>query len=183
MGALFLGLEAPLGRSWAAFWASWDCLGRSQERIKQTFLSEDHFFENSLVRFLEPSLALLGSSWRLLGRSWSQKGSQNGSECESKMGPKTCQKTDLNFSGFLFFLGAILGSKTGGPGTLFWGVPGRPTPSTPSSSGLHLGAKSICFSSAKDMPCSKLFVFHQQNPCHVHLGPILAPPWRHLGPL
>ena len=57
-------------------------LGGLKSEKMRTVLCENHFFENSLFRFLEPLLALLGSSWRLLGRSWAQTGSQKGLKSE-----------------------------------------------------------------------------------------------------
>ena len=132
----------------------------------------------------ELHLALLGSSRSLPGQSWGPDGTQK----IFKSGPKLVQKLVQNGIQFWVALGPILGPVLGSktevcPGhffKVFRCVSGRTSSSTPSTSGLHIGGKCICFSSAKYTSCSKVSIFHWQNACHVHLGPILAPSWRHL---
>ena len=98
---------------WAAFWAFWGRLQRSQERKNADSDMRNPLFENCLFRFLELLLALLGSSWRLLGRSWAQSGPQNGPKSDPKLVPKLVQKRILLLLDFRPILGSILGSRTG----------------------------------------------------------------------
>ena len=108
----------PPGHPWGVFKGSWARLGGVLEPLgavlgdlksdkMQTVQCENHFFENCLFRFLELLLALLGSSWRLLGRSWTQTGPKSA----PKTAPKTCQKTESIFSSFLTNFGARLGPQ------------------------------------------------------------------------
>ena len=102
MGVIFLGLGAPLGRSWAAFWASGTVLGGPKSEKMQTILCENHFFENSLFGFLEPSLALLGS----LGASCAGLGAKMVPKMAPKVVPKLVSKlakTKTNLNSFRTF--------------------------------------------------------------------------------
>ena len=50
-------------------------------------------FENRFFHFLELLMALLGLSWRLLGRSGSQTGPQNGPQEKPKSVPKLVKES------------------------------------------------------------------------------------------
>ena len=158
VGSYFLGLGTPPGRSWAAFWASWDCLGRSQERKNADGPMRKPFFENSLFRFLELSLALLGSSWRLLGRSWGQMAPKMAPKATLKLVPKLVQRRSRFLIVFGLILGPVLGSKMEVcRGPVFHGF------------SRWLGAAIVINTGALSRPVL------------AHLGALLAPSWSHLG--
>ena len=112
MGAIFLGLGSPPGRSWAAFWASWGRLGRrSQERKNvDTPLRKPLFRKHSfsLLGALVGSLGLLlAPPGPILGPKWPPKLFQK----QPKTGPKTVPKTGPIFSSFWTNFGASFGPQ------------------------------------------------------------------------
>ena len=63
--------------------------------------------------YLKLSMALLGSSWPLLGPIWSQNGPQNGPQNGQKVVQKMVQKTTPKKVIFKPILGPKLGPKIG----------------------------------------------------------------------
>ena len=125
MGGIFSGLGASLGRSWAAFWASWDCLGRPQERknadgpMRKPLFSKIAFFVSWGPRWL---------SWAPLGASWAGLGAKRAPKMVSKAVPKwvpiLVKKWTRHLSVFGPILGPFEGPKQGCPGDSFSGCPG-----------------------------------------------------------
>jgi hypothetical protein len=134
-------------------------LGGLKSEKMQTALCENHFFENGPFRFLELLLALLASSWRLLGRSWAQTGPQNYPKSGPKLVRKLVQKQGRFLAVFGPILGPVLGTKMGRcGGPVFEGFPGWLQMA-------YLGS-----------------ILARLGPSWRPLGAILAPSWRHLGP-
>ena len=63
--------------------------------------------------YLKLSMALLGSSWPLLGPIWSQNGPQNGPQNGQKVVQKMVQKTTPKKVNFKPILGPKMGPKMG----------------------------------------------------------------------
>jgi hypothetical protein len=70
------------------------------------------FLQMQVFGYLKLSMALLGSSWPLLGPIWSQNGPQNGPQNGQKVVQKMVQKTTPKKVIFKQILGPKLGPKT-----------------------------------------------------------------------
>ena len=148
-------------------------LGGLKSQKNETVPCENHFFENGPFCFLELLLALLASSWRLLGRSWAQTGPQNCPKSGPKLVPKLVQKRGRFLVVFGPILESVLGPKMGRcGGPVFEGFPLWLQMAYLGSILAHLGPSWP--------PLGAI-----SSPSWRHLGRswhILAPSWRHLGP-
>ena len=101
LGAIFLefllGLGTPPGRSWAAFWASWDRLGRSQERKNANSPMRKSLFRKS---FFFASWSSLWLSSAPLDASWAGLAAQMAPKIFPKATPKLVQKVVQNWTRF-----------------------------------------------------------------------------------
>ena len=71
------------------------------------------FLQMQVFGYLKLSMALLGSSWPLLGPIWSQNGSQNGPQHGPKVVQKMVQKTPPQKVIFRLILSPKMGFKLG----------------------------------------------------------------------
>ena len=87
--------------------------------------------------YLKLSMALLGSSWPLLGPIWSPSGPQNGSQNNSKVVPKIVQTTIPKKEDFKPIVGPKMGPKI----CIFGGGPPRANPAGALLKALVFGSK------------------------------------------
>ena len=76
---------------------SWEASGPQKPQKTTGFL---RFVQMQVFGYLKLSMALLGSSWPLLGPIWSQNGPQNGPQNGQKVVQKMGQKTTPQKSDF-----------------------------------------------------------------------------------
>ena len=76
---------------------SWEASGPQKPEKTNCFL---RFLQMQVFGYLKLSMALLGSSWPLLGPIWSQNGPQNGPQNGQKVVQKMGQKTTPKKSDF-----------------------------------------------------------------------------------
>ena len=86
----------------------WDASGPQKPQKTEGFL---RFLQMQVFGSLKLSMALLGSSWPLLGPIWSQNGPQNGPQNCPKVVQKVIQKTTPQKVNFKPILGPKLGPK------------------------------------------------------------------------
>ena len=89
---------------------SWEASEPQKPQKTNGFL---RFLQMQVFGYLKLSMALLGSSWPLLGPIWSQNGPQNGPQNCLKVVPKIVQKMTSKEVIFKPILGSKLGPKIG----------------------------------------------------------------------
>jgi hypothetical protein len=89
---------------------SWEAPGPQKPRKTNGFL---RFLQMQVFGYLKLSMALLGSSWPLLGPIWSQNGPQNGPKSGPKSAQKLVQKMDPKITPKMPVLGPKMAPKLG----------------------------------------------------------------------
>ena len=89
---------------------SWEASGPQKPKKTLGFL---RFLQMQVFGYLKLLMALLGSSWPLLGPIWSQNGPQNGPQNCQKVVQKMVQKTTPKKVNFKPILGPKMGPKIG----------------------------------------------------------------------